>query len=1369
MPYLLPFGNSFTVPAWERAEGVLVVDQAYTDPDGGSTASLFQKTLSNTATVHQVVDFLQPNTEYVLSIWREKRPSESYPGRLFFCSDGSDVLGTAVYGASWSSWASSPEWVRHYYAFTTPGTLAATQALGFVLDSGASAVNEYPIWGIQLDQMADPGDVSGIPAYVLFAGVLTLTPEFRVPTQAELYAQSFPFDIVGADGGYQRIVDNGIPYSGSIGAATNAGVPLFTHDHADVAPYRAQDTNGDWTAAEYLKTDDSANGITYPYDKPLLPGVPYVLTAQVYNPSAFTDQIFQLSVNGTSDAAPNQLSTAIDTLGTENAHTATVAVSAVELPNETEPGAAVYDCTFIPTGFTSTDDSLALSDRVFLYDEFIATEEMKSKGFFQRIWMKLADEADTAHAMYPCLWYQDTGGTGHYLPSDSTGVPLEPRFEWQLYGANGKTLPNEVDLAVPIKVGFMVAGNLVLSSPRAHQNSEFKSGYATINAGDGWATMELQFFAAEDMGRVTKASYKPGYSEPWSLAQATIDLSIKAVSPAATAVPVYVTGFKLEEGLAATPWVYEFYPTVLTPLIAAYNGSASPATLQPERLSLTPSPPYRRVRRQERRVGANLGFVAYYSQDPIALNLFKQGKAGRYKLDKEISGEGDSLIQTRSRNWFVRTADAFDDPDIELTLDENGYATEMPAAALAVAMLVGRTTPLPGWVMQMEMPSFFPGRYVLKWDGDGEVQLGDFGGQLNPGPFLTTVVSETPNRIVFDADTTRQIDHYLNVDEDQNVRSGFVVEITRINPDDHPRNFVLVEERYEALQAAGEELYPEYVDKLWDFGTLRFMHWQDTNNTFQIGWEDRPEPQHASWTSRGVPLEVCIDLCNKVGSNLWVNIPTSADDDHVYQMVTLINERLDKDLLIYLEYSNETWNGSFHHTVWLNLYAQQNGNFHPDAVNPDWEQVKHGYAQRFSEVMQIASDAMAGPRGYRLPLQTYGQPESRLVRVLGTVTGSPSSTEDIWEYLLTYAKPGQLPADVVAPSGYFANTVGSADDPVATLQDITDGATAALNQNFLDPGSDGEQHISTITNLGATPAYYEGSIHLAQGGDLEATALFMEWVDTQAAYDTQKAQVDWFLGQTAPGSDAVYCLFENAYTRGGSGSFGFANISTIHSTYDYYTQYGRTPLFAEYSGIHRFPAVLQDASAPPVAVKLSDLLPRPSRYPYNLLGDRPLLLSVNQVTSDLDDVIGLMSGRRLGQAIAARLTTEQAQIAALQSDVVQAQSAVNLILGRLDALGPLGTAALADLTAVPLDGKLYTYTLSGGAENLDTTPVDGGWALVYLTGAAGAAVTSLASITWVDGQTADDISHESGVVELRLQGVGSAVYASARVITSSSN
>jgi hypothetical protein len=104
-----------------------------------------------------------------------------------------------------------------------------------------------------------------------------------------------------------------------------------------------------------------------------------------------------------------------------------------------------------------------------------------------------------------------------------------------------------------------------------------------------------------------------------------------------------------------------------------------------------------------------------------------------------------------------------------------------------------------------------------------------------------------------------------------------------------------------------------FLNHIARFRTLRFMDWLCTNFDSGRGtWESRATSEtvhHAS--TLGMPWEHVIALANEADKDIWINIPVRADDDYVRQLARLLKSTLRPELRVYVEYSNELWNGNF--------------------------------------------------------------------------------------------------------------------------------------------------------------------------------------------------------------------------------------------------------------------------------------------------------------------------------------------------------------------------------------------------------------------------------------------------------------------------
>ncbi|GCE22163.1 hypothetical protein KDK_59630 [Dictyobacter kobayashii] len=112
------------------------------------------------------------------------------------------------------------------------------------------------------------------------------------------------------------------------------------------------------------------------------------------------------------------------------------------------------------------------------------------------------------------------------------------------------------------------------------------------------------------------------------------------------------------------------------------------------------------------------------------------------------------------------------------------------------------------------------------------------------------------------------------------------------------------------------------------FQAIRFMDYSATNGNTDVNWADRQSPVGPS-QGKGA-WEYAIQLCNETGRDAYINVPALATDDYVTQLAQLfkygsdangnvytspqanpVHAPLNSNLHLYIEYSNEVWNGMF--------------------------------------------------------------------------------------------------------------------------------------------------------------------------------------------------------------------------------------------------------------------------------------------------------------------------------------------------------------------------------------------------------------------------------------------------------------------------
>jgi hypothetical protein len=144
--------------------------------------------------------------------------------------------------------------------------------------------------------------------------------------------------------------------------------------------------------------------------------------------------------------------------------------------------------------------------------------------------------------------------------------------------------------------------------------------------------------------------------------------------------------------------------------------------------------------------------------------------------------------------------------------------------------------------------------------------------------------------------------------------------------------------------AAGELFNAHYKSLLSYFTGIRFMDYLAMTGNKLQAWSERAKPGDATqdqivsgwgWQGRGGSIEYLVALANETGKDVWVNVPVYASDDYVVKLAQLlaygsdgvnpyisrqanpVYPPLNANLKIYVEYSNELWNG---------LYPQQAAN-----------------------------------------------------------------------------------------------------------------------------------------------------------------------------------------------------------------------------------------------------------------------------------------------------------------------------------------------------------------------------------------------------------------------------------------------------------
>jgi hypothetical protein len=338
-----------------------------------------------------------------------------------------------------------------------------------------------------------------------------------------------------------------------------------------------------------------------------------------------------------------------------------------------------------------------------------------------------------------------------------------------------------------------------------------------------------------------------------------------------------------------------------------------------------------------------------------------------------------------AREWHGHTESqwgAYRAEDLERmgVLDANGWITDLPSGVDRVETFILTEMPVEA--------QYTAGSYRLSYDGAGELHVHG-----------AEIISQANGEIWFNYTPTGE---------------GMVtISITGTDPQNtgnYLRNIEVVKQEYIPAFEAGALSNPLWLDMINDAQGLRFMDWQETNNSQIQSWSDRPTVGTYSY-AEGVPLEVMVALANATGTEPWFNMPWNADEAYIRNFATYVRDNLDPDLRAHIEMSNEVWNWMFEQAREASADAQER--FGQD-LGDGWMQE---YGARAAEMARVLDSVYAGS-------------EDQLAKVIATHTGWPGLEESIlqapnWQALSPANAAPYLSFDTYAITGYFSGGLGT--------------------------------------------------------------------------------------------------------------------------------------------------------------------------------------------------------------------------------------------------------------------------------------------------------------------------------------------------------
>lgn len=456
-------------------------------------------------------------------------------------------------------------------------------------------------------------------------------------------------------------------------------------------------------------------------------------------------------------------------------------------------------------------------------------------------------------------------------------------------------------------------------------------------------------------------------------------------------------------------------------------------------------------------LGTNLSSVVDWSTEWVFVDAFKMSRTWTSQRARSGWGQGGAL-----------------------DLDANGWVKSLQPGQSADALMQWRGN-----------ASGSPGKYLVLYDGEGTLR---FSGSAS-------VVKATPGRIVLDINP-------------KNHEAGFVLKIASTNPSNYIRNIRVIRPGFESTYKT-QPFHPLFLDRIKKFKLLRFMNWQKITDSPLINWSDRTTLNTSTQTgSSGLALEYMIDLANMLNADPWFNMPHQASDDFVRQFAQMVKERLNPNLKVYIEYSNEIWNGQFQQS----RYAAQQG-------------LALGLSTKSAEA-QLRYQSRRSLEIFDIWEQVFGDTD-RLVRVLATQAANTWTTTTVLDW-----NNAGLKTDAVAIAPYFCGVAGRGD--VTAILAMTVDQLLSYCSNEITTTVKGwmdSQHTA-ISSRGLDMIAYEGGQHLVGVGANQNEQQLTDFFMSANRHPRMKDLYATYLNQWKTAGGGMFVNFISVNASGKFGSFG---------------------------------------------------------------------------------------------------------------------------------------------------------------------------------------------------------------------------------------
>jgi len=439
-------------------------------------------------------------------------------------------------------------------------------------------------------------------------------------------------------------------------------------------------------------------------------------------------------------------------------------------------------------------------------------------------------------------------------------------------------------------------------------------------------------------------------------------------------------------------------------------------------------------------LGTNLNGIADWSTQLPFLDSFKSSRKWITQCD-QASANCDTKWDTKEYHL--------------LSLDKDGWLKSLPQAGTDSKYAYVETLVLPN--STIEGGDLF----LVLYEGEGTIEYSS--------QAIKDQAASKPGRDV--------IKIIAQPDEEISLK---VTSTDPQNNGNYIRNIRVIKASLESAYQNGEIFNPTFLERIKKFKVIRFMNWMGTNNSEQKEWSTRPLPELSSYALTGVPIEIMVALSNQIKAEPWFNMPHLATDEYMTKFAQVVKERLDSNLKIYIEYSNEVWNSHFNQASWIEKQGNSEWN---TSSNSSYTKRINWYAKRTAEMCDIWKEV-------------FGNQRSRVVCILGGQASNTWTLSQALDCPLWDKKPCAAHGiDAVAIAPYFGMDLGRKRHQDKVENWTLDQLFQEINQGGLLPDKPGGSLVEAAQVINKNVALanqrklkliaYEGGQHLVGVGGVE--------------------------------------------------------------------------------------------------------------------------------------------------------------------------------------------------------------------------------------------------------------------------------------------